>query len=721
MAPKYFTGDVVSAMNKHRTLLRQTAARQAGRGLTAGAMGAQGRVEEAQEFLDNTSLGAINARRQERFGKRVSLMGESVDRGARREDAIRQDTLQRDLRDLDAEIAKMQAELSAATATASYNNDRIRRQVDEYSKRREESYGEASYGSLRVQDMRRQRDSERDAVQSNLTVLMGGGEAGSYGVRDADGRLQGSLPAGADPIALAFEEYGMYLDGRDRPAADRILSINGPPGFDPLAIGGGGLGQGFTDDDKRELLYGLIHSRVTENLGSAADATALLAPGGDLANNVNAFYRQAGIEPPTAEQIGGYRTFSARIANGEQLNEHVQGMAAAGQRSAYTSMAPPSARGARVTEQQLGAYMDMPPDQLANMGLGPQAVAAIQAAQQQEDDRLRRDVIEVLVSGGSRDPGAVEHDVSMLLSDLSPERARVVYQNASQAASQQLQTDVPTYEQMLEAGGTRAQQLRDEADAALDELLSLSAGVGVDTSGVQAAQARVNENREQERRTYADEAAFTADPENAALLEAAQKGELDSAGQAELEERLARIEDDGTTLVMGIQVPNHMVPQPGDVQGEIELLTYLTMNYPNHPTVAQSRDAMMASPEFQAWREARNYTGEPDAWMWRQFTREYKVQKRMNRAQNKAQARVNQRAGITLDDAEMPDMPSDDVKLTRRAGRQYRRDVRGAAAERLQSERQAQRPAREEREPSTPLFERLRAAGNRQRSEPEGS
>jgi hypothetical protein len=69
--------------------------------------------------------------------------------------------------------------------------------------------------------------------------------------------------------------------------------------------------------------------------------------------------------------------------------------------------------------------------------------------------------------------------------------------------------------------------------------------------------------------------------------------------------------------------------------------------YPDKPHLQQVKADMMASPQFKQWQEDRGYLGEPDDWMFREFTREYKYNKRQNRAQNERIRALNRRNGIT--------------------------------------------------------------------------
>ena len=731
MAPKYFTDNVASAMDKHRTLRRQQVARQAGRGLTAGAMGAQGRVEEAQQFLQDTSREAIEDRRRKRFMEQTAELGKNVDRAATRENAIREDERARDQAVLDAEMAKLRAELEAATASAGFRNDRDRRNFEREMADYNRVYNEVNFGLPSTREARRSREEDADAQAEGLSLTLSGADANSVAVTNANGSIIGTIPNNVPTVQIVEDMLNLYTASRADPAEGAVILTGFRPGdaFDSALTGSGqtgGTSSPLDDVDVQRAAIGIMLDVYTRSLPnqSVSEARQALLEHPQAQVELQAVADRLGVPMPEGEELANLVNNTPRVGMAVQNPEAFQGLASL--TASFGALAQDtqalSGRGGRrvnVTTEQYGAYVNMTDEQLATAGLPPEAIDRIQATRESQDDAILGQLQQAFMQHG-RDPGTFAAQATLLLEGVAPERANRLFDAAAREAQSSL-----TLAQVQDQAGTHNRIRLQEADASLTRATQVAASVGVDTSGVQAAQERVNQGREPERRTYADALEFSEDPEIQELARQADEGDVSAA--RELEERLSLIEETGTTLVMGIEVPNHMIPQPGDVQGEIELMSYLMTNYPQHPTLAESRRAMMASPEFEAWRESRGYgDGIATDWHWREFNREYRIAARMNLAKSKAQKRANRRAGVIMDEEDMPDMPSDESKLYRRDARKYRRDLRGAVREhsrpgkrdsldRIFSEYDKEE-RRSEREPKTgpTLPERLRARAEAQ-------
>jgi hypothetical protein len=238
----------------------------------------------------------------------------------------------------------------------------------------------------------------------------------------------------------------------------------------------------------------------------------------------------------------------------------------------------------------------------------------------------------------------------------------------------------------------------------LDMMDGLAGLVEQQATGTRNRQQQVQETIIQEADAAPEEPAPAEEggaPEAVADGQQAILGEtrrvLDAQRQAN-EERLKR----GKVLMYGMEVDADRVPD--DVGGQVMLMWELASEYPQHPPLQQAIQDQMNSPEFSEWMESRGYTGPATKQLFREFQREYRVARRMNRVRQRRQIQMNRMAQNRLGEAPDLDTPAppeiqEEGVFTQKRGREYRaqarqatQDVRRGYRQELQDREGAQQP-----------------------------
>lgn len=218
------------------------------------------------------------------------------------------------------------------------------------------------------------------------------------------------------------------------------------------------------------------------------------------------------------------------------------------------------------------------------------------------------------------------------------------------------------------------------------------------------------------RNTAGAQAAQPAAAQPAAEQPAADLPAPDAAAQAEAEaEQTAQQvqaeqqaadqarQDRGTELFYGFELPAGSIPE--DTGGKVLLMWQLAGQYPEYPPLEQAIQDQMNSPEFRSWMQSRGYgDGEPNKQLFREFQREYRVARSMNKVRQRRQIQLNRRAqnrlGTEAAQAMMESStpsPISDISeegvFTRQRGREYRQQTRNelvqASPRRLDRERRS--------------------------------
>ena len=227
----------------------------------------------------------------------------------------------------------------------------------------------------------------------------------------------------------------------------------------------------------------------------------------------------------------------------------------------------------------------------------------------------------------------------------------------------------------------------------LDMMDGLAGLVEQQATGTRNRQQQVQETVMQEADAAPEEPApaeeggapEAVEDEQQAVLDATRR-DLDAQRQAN-EERLKR----GKVLVYGMEVDADRVPD--DIGGQVMLMWELASEYPQHPPLQQAIQDQMNSPEFAEWMESRGHTGTPNKLLFREFQREYRVARRMNRVRQRRQIQMNRMAQNRLGQAPSLDTPAppeiqEEGVFTRQRGREYRAEARQATQEARRDYRQ---------------------------------
>jgi len=703
--PTFFSGESARRMERIGRERRQLARVQTARTLTAGAMGATEGATAAQAFLAAHPAHSYE-RDRARFFQALEAATPAMQAAVAREQYIRQKNLQIMRSSLEATIAIMQEEGANARNTANLNQERYLKdrevQLQEYYNTmgllqngstayqadRTRFFEDAGYPGLAARSSRSSRGGESyNSAEINIMMDAEGVDLGDDRLKL--GEIREAIRNGSLSVRDAAGGEGFDANSHALTAAvARARFPDDPDAARAWAISNGYDGQNFQTDyndaattevivrDHENLPYTLQTQRAQNVL------PLLLAGRGALTGTATS-------TPNTPADL-------AR----DQIT-----------RRSYNAM----------SEEEFGTKMTQLED------AGNEALAAALRRQRNEDysrtvgfvseslgdvneteDMISLNDALYAVNDASAALGipkaeAWRRTVAELGDSLPPELRGMTYEQAQAATNtfagdemRQLGQDLQT----IRASGSRA--MPQGTLAAMDQLMGLMESFSGDENYIRSEQQRTTDpNAPVTRETAPVEEPEGVDVDGAPEQAQRQLLQGDADAQAILqeqqqanEERLKR----GKVLMYGMEVDADRVPD--DIGGQVMLMWELASEYPQHPPLQQAIQDQMNSPEFSEWMESRGYTGTPTKQLFREFQREYRVSRRMNRARQRRQIQMNRMTQNRLGqapglDTRAPSEIQEEGVFTQQRGREYRQQVGQETRDyrrELQGREDAQRP-----------------------------
>ena len=703
--PTFFSGESARRMERIGRERRQLARVQTARTLTAGAMGATEGATAAQAFLAAHPAHSYE-RDRARFFQALEAATPAMQAAVAREQYIRQKNLQIMRSSLEATIAIMQEEGANARNTANLNQERyladrevqlreyyntmglLQNGSTGYQTDRTRFFEDAGYPGLAAQSSRSSRGGESFSAAEINAIMDAEGvdlgdprldlaqirtaiQNGSLDVRDAAGGMPYDHGSDALTAAVARARFP------DNPEAAREWAITN--GYD---------GPDFQTD-----------------YNDAATTQVVVSNPENLPQTLR-MQRAQNVLPTILAGRGGSAgtATSTPTTPADLARDQVT-------RRRYNAM----------SEQEFGNKME----ELQSAGNG--ALAAALRRQRDEDYSLTVDFVQqslgdvnetedmislndalYAVNDASAALGipkaeAWRRTVAELGDSLPPELRGMTYEQAQAATNTFAGDEMRQFGQDLQtirASGSRA--MPQGTLAAMDQLMGLMESFSGDENYIRSEQQRTTDpNAPVTRETAPVEEPAPAEDggapeavvdEQRALLDANRR-DLDAQRQAN-EERLKR----GKVLMYGMEVDADRVPD--DIGGQVMLMWELASEYPQHPPLQQAIQDQMNSPEFSEWMESRGYTGTPTKQLFREFQREYRVARRMNRARQRRQIQMNRMTQNRLGqapglDTRAPSEIQEEGVFTQQRGREYRQQVGQETRDyrrELQGRADAQRP-----------------------------
>jgi hypothetical protein len=737
--PSYFSGDTQRVLEERRRLRPQRAARRVMRGLSAGVVGATEGVSAASDYVAANPLDDYEKRRAQ-FLEMTAAALPYVELGTQREQYIRQDTRARILAELDAMIQATRIEADLARTNAELSLRLQLKELEVELTREQRLLEELTYGSMEGRQLTNQlqTDMETQAERLEEQSLLGGGGTGTgTAVRNANGDVVGTMDAGSW-TDNAFAYYDLWAQSRNTGEPALLIHGAGQDNADAQDV--------FGSNTENKLLLSLLYNQYARSNPQAAagDQAAVLQTLQTAAAGKGVDLSGLGVE-----DLAEARNYRPRVVepDPDNLPGWVPGSTTAGTGAGTGT----GSRGRPyLATENFAELVRLPEDVVDGMDLDPNLRREVQQARYnnyiQAVDSLTR------VAQLPQDaPHKTVHDIYVNAERLGTQIGvdpEVLYNAVvySGEVPGLVQGEAPSYADIRTQGEAYAARETQRQTQTINQITQNAPQAGADTTSFQergAEIARMGDpayafTPEAARRaglepTPAPESAEpTPAPESAEptpapagnaieqadqqIQQDRQQQEAQTAQQAQEQQRQA---ENGTAMFYGIEVPADRLPTN---QGEkIELMFDLLREYPSHPPLQQTANDLMRSPDFARWMEARGYGREPTQWHLREFEREYRYQRRMNLQRDKAQRRLNIRAGVTPDDSQysLPETPDEGrVRTGEQAvayGSQVRRAARGieraVEQEARDEERKRKQRLRQQRRTDRAERQEERAAG----------
>ena len=644
--PSYFSGETASNMDGFLKDRRQQVTRQAFRGATALGTGLNHGAPAAQKWLDEHPATNFDKNRA-RFAEDVAMSQESQKTRAGIDENVRNDVRMRWLKEMDAAIQEMTqlAETSRHNATLAQNMTFAKMEARNAALLREEK--KRQEGSAHFNDVMGQLDGDMEALKTRLRETLGDGVGGAGGaeamtpVLDADGQPLGN----ASWKALALT----YKSNPD----ESIVSLQAPGG---KAI--------FADE-----MESTSRAAKIDNIFRARQFAAL-NPGYSDAEYAAALNDQYGTELTDAE-VSEYRGYTVGI-NVKEKDLSMSMRAGLGLQS-DAEMAAASRQRSRAKKEgefmteRLDDFLAMDDDALD----AQQAANVINSDQRREIDATRAGMKDRMYSairnvaiGSMESPEQVMAERLRIANEVGMAlgmSAKEVWDESAAATGSNWGGDYNTAVRAVRADqDARDSELALESGQMADYVAETHAG-GVNNAGVQTVQEDQRKWRESGESTPVDSrvaADYNAETEAGiedieGTVSGIGNAVADTSTRLTAEQEKAKQEaEKAKSMAQNGQVEwNGLLMDadsiPAETGGQVDLLLRMIDEQPDYPPMQQAKRDMMASPEFAKWQEERGFVGEPNDWMFRQFTREYKYVKRQNLTKNREIAALNKRAGIT--------------------------------------------------------------------------
>lgn len=685
--PTFFSGESARRMERIGRERRQLARVQTARTLTAGAMGATEGATAAQAFLAAHPAHSYE-RDRARFFQALEAATPAMQAAVAREQYIRQKNLQIMRSSLEATIAIMQEEGAHARNTANLNqarelSDREVQLQDYYTKLgllhngstayqadRTQFFQDAGYPGLAARSSRSSRGGESFG-SAEIEVMMD-----AEGVDLGDPRLTlGQIRTAIQNESLDVRKAagGVAYDANSPSLTAAVARARFPD--DPEAARAWAITNGYDGQDFRA------------DYNDAATTEVVVTNPESLPHTLR-MQRAQNVLPTILAGKGGSAgtATSTPTTPADMARDQVT-------RRRYNAM----------SEEEFDSKME------ALTNTGNEALAAAMRRQRNEDYSQTVDFVSqslgdvnttedmislndalYAVNDASAALGipkaeAWRRTVAELGDSLPPELRGMTYEQAQAATNtfagdemRQLGQDLQT----IRASGSRA--MPQGTLAAMDQLMGLMESFSGDENYIRSEQQRTTDpNASVTRETAPVEESDGVDEEGAPELTQRQLLQGDAEDQALLqqqqqanEERLKR----GKVLMYGMEVDADRVPD--DIGGQVMLMWELASEYPQHPPLQQAIQDQMNSPEFSEWMESRGYTGTPTKQLFREFQREYRVARRMNRARQRRQIQMNRMTQNRLGgvgtglEAPSPTEIDEEGVFTQQRGREYRAQAR---------------------------------------------
>ena len=685
--PSYFSGTAAERMNKYARLKKQRIARQASRAFTAGTLGAQHGAPAAHEWLANNPATEYERKRAQ-FLEMTKAGGVVQDRRLAREEQLRQDDRARDLAVLSAELQKLQVAAANSRHSASLRANLQMKELELKIAEKEKETEELLNGNAQDrQDLRGLYEGLGASGERALgRGIQGGGAGGAGGAPGAGTPLtEEALKKATAERALGLFDFHSLQKQKDDPEATLLAGDGKVP---------------WTTFDGSRAAYAAIYTAMVE-AGFPEDAINH--------KSMNHIKRAAGarmkgiadLDPTTYERASGDRI---RISEADPENvpawvgEPPLVGAGSSEGSSGGSTRAPSAA---YYQDNYKDFLLITDAQFASVvpDLSPDVVASLQRDREALTENAKGLVAaKVATLATMPDQAAALNRLTTFIRGVS---------SASPLSGEELWTvavaqpngPLTSYQEAFQANEEYKAQEIANLKAGVQEILDNPAAAGMDTSGVRAAMDSVNTSTGQAQpRLPGNAVDDTAQQQTEAASEAQRT-------QQQQEQAAQNLDDQGKVLFYGMEFDKATFPQ--DTAGQVELLNQLIEQYPQMPAMEQARADMMADPQFAKWMESRGYQGAPQPHHFKEYQREYRLAKKMNKMQFRRQKRVNMRAGITpgdLDDDRTisgPDYEDENKALTRRDVRDYRRSSRGEAQAVSEKDRKAR--------PTSKASERIKA------------